>query len=666
MAMLPFQIDGPDAALADLRDWSQDLLVARLTGEGVPRALDPRAVSEALRGANDRVNGTPTVALSRRLGRALGADLLLYGEIAGTTDRLSLAATLAEAPSRAPQAKARVEGSADSLPHLVDRLTVRLLAARAARVGEDSTALASTSFPALRSYLAGRLAYRGGRIHDAEEYFGRALLLDSTFTPAALGIAAVQDNFWFWRSGDERWQADAIWKLRHRMSPAERALLEAYLGPNYPRASTLRESIAAAERAVLTARHSIEAWLTTAGYHSRYGQRIGSPDWQARSLDAARQAFAVDSTHAQTLYLLIMRAAEMEDTAAVRRFSKLHSVHNQNGTAADFVAWRAALALGDSAARAEVMGRYDRLSEVSLWRIMDAAQLIDGDALNDAERAADVLLARSEAPIGRSLALYRRARLLLNRGRPSEAARLLGEFTTGPSTWDRLDWLLEFRVYAGLYWDGDAGDAVIAVRQLEDYIERAPGNADEVDNRRTAMCALAHWRTASGDEEGARALLVSLGPIPEPTDFFRISDTTVCVATVEAMLAAGPRTAALARLESLLRDPWRDIIGVNSGLVLAVGNLVAARLHEERGGLPRALTAVRRASSSVVFLSTHRREEGRLAAAVGDDAAAIRAYRHYLDLRSQPEPRLRPEVERVRAELERLDRGRSGRSAPLQ
>jgi len=48
------------------------------------------------------------------------------------------------------------------------------------------------------------------------------------------------------------------------------------------------------------------------------------------------------------------------------------------------------------------------------------------------------------------------------------------------------------------------------------------------------------------------------------------------------------------------------------------------------------------------------REEGRLAALTGDRAGALVAYRHYLGLRSNPEPRIKPEVEQVRRELAAL------------
>jgi hypothetical protein len=48
------------------------------------------------------------------------------------------------------------------------------------------------------------------------------------------------------------------------------------------------------------------------------------------------------------------------------------------------------------------------------------------------------------------------------------------------------------------------------------------------------------------------------------------------------------------------------------------------------------------------------REEGRLAALTGDRTGAIRAYQHYLALRTDPEPSLRPQVEQVRADLGQL------------
>ena len=55
------------------------------------------------------------------------------------------------------------------------------------------------------------------------------------------------------------------------------------------------------------------------------------------------------------------------------------------------------------------------------------------------------------------------------------------------------------------------------------------------------------------------------------------------------------------------------------------------------------------------------REEGRLAAIVGEQDAAITAYRQYLALRSDPEPELVSEVAQVREELNRLPAEPRGR-----
>jgi hypothetical protein len=86
-------------------------------------------------------------------------------------------------------------------------------------------------------------------------------------------------------------------------------------------------------------------------------------------------------------------------------------------------------------------------------------------------------------------------------------------------------------------------------------------------------------------------------------------------------------------------------------------NLVVARLLESQSNLPGALAAVRRNVYGLGwrrFLSTYLREEGRLAARTGDKAGARRANRHYLALRSDPEPPLRADRDSLRAEVARF------------
>jgi len=122
---------------------------------------------------------------------------------------------------------------------------------------------------------------------------------------------------------------------------------------------------------------------------------------------------------------------------------------------------------------------------------------------------------------------------------------------------------------------------------------------------------------------------------------------------VRAMLAVRlgrPDAKALVgRADSiLLLIPPKDYFVSNF-----VSRLTMAYLFEDLGQLDRALAVFRRGTGTA-YLSTTLREEGRLAALTGDREGAIRAYVHYLELRSDPEPEVLPEVEAVRNELARL------------
>jgi len=90
-------------------------------------------------------------------------------------------------------------------------------------------------------------------------------------------------------------------------------------------------------------------------------------------------------------------------------------------------------------------------------------------------------------------------------------------------------------------------------------------------------------------------------------------------------------------------------------------NLEVAHLRERQGDLQAALAAVRRrpyAYHLTDYLAAHLREEGRLAAMTGDTTGAVGAYRHYLALRSDPEPALRPGIDALRTELAGMEGGR--------
>jgi Arc/MetJ-type ribon-helix-helix transcriptional regulator len=133
------------------------------------------------------------------------------------------------------------------------------------------------------------------------------------------------------------------------------------------------------------------------------------------------------------------------------------------------------------------------------------------------------------------------------------------------------------------------------------------------------------------------------------------ADPTLCLtllnvktATTSGATEAGP---LVARLDSLLASgPYE--FGSDWG------NLALARLYEARGDRESALRVVRRRpydwDTGPLYLSTYLREEGRLAAVVGDRAGAARAYERFLALRSGADASFQTHTDRVRNALSLL------------
>ena len=130
----------------------------------------------------------------------------------------------------------------------------------------------------------------------------------------------------------------------------------------------------------------------------------------------------------------------------------------------------------------------------------------------------------------------------------------------------------------------------------------------------------------------------------------------MCIALSDAVEAVGRRhaeaRAAVTRFDSVLT------FGPPMGALRDYAGLVLARLYAELGDQRRALAAANRRAHMQEwphYLAPQLRETARLSAAVGDTAGALRAYRHYLALRSEADPPLATEVEALRAELRRLE-----------
>jgi serine/threonine-protein kinase len=652
VAVLPFRVTGPDE-LAYLGEGMVDLLAAVLIGEGGPRAADPRSVLSAWRRAAGAEGDEVPREAAVEVARSLGAGRVLLGSIVGPPSGLVVNASLISVHDGEQQAQARAEGPLDSLTALVDQLTARLLALEAGETEQRLAALTSTSMTALRAYLDGQAAYRRGSYEQSVRHFEHALQADSTFALAALGL--VSSSLWSEGAGSGVYALAMAWPLRDRLSKGDRALLEALAGPRYPGASTTFEQLEMWDRAIEAVPERAEPWYEVGEVYFHQGSWLGFESPLERAAAHFDRALQLDSTFAAPLGHLLEISAMQGDTGAVRALAGAYLALDSVGDLTDFYRWQAAHALGDSATAARLRGRFSQFTRSSLLRIVGLSQL-HGFALEDARLAAAELAGRTGVPQQRSEWLGMLHDLAMNRGHPTRALELTHEMGIG-RRWTRIT--------DALYWGGDAAAAAEAVDELATSAD-APLDVGaeafrfwDTPIQIFDICNVEGWRLWHGETGTAQRAIdrIEIAMRKDGLDSGNLV-AEYCVAELEAILWVHQNRPdageAIRRLDSLVvAQPF-----------LRWGSLVVARLREDGGDLPGALTALRRRLNNwnfgVAFLSTYLREEGRLAALTGDTEGAIRAYRHYLALRSDPEPAVVPEVELVRAELERL-LGEAGR-----
>ncbi len=671
VAVAPFRVSGAARELGYLREGMIDLVAARLTGEGSARAADPRSVMAAWRhSAGSDADDLPEDA-ALGVARQVGAGQLLLGGVVGTPGHVSLNASLLSVSGGNSRVEARVEGPADSLPRLVDRLIAQLITEGA---GESHAldGLANTSLPALRLYLEGQAAQRRAEYADAVDRFTRALDLDSTF--ALAGLALASSASWTATPGAARRGLERAWAGRDGLSPRDRALVLAEVGPKYPATSTLAQNLQAWEQAADQAPDQPERWYELGDVYFHHGPYLGMPSSRRRAEEIFRRSVALDS-NTSALGHLVEIAVLDADTAAVRRLGNLYLARDTSGDLLGFYRWRIARGLRDEETLATLRAEYGRMPLESLWRIMNYP-VLDGGGLDDADSAAVVIQTRG----GRSSDWQRSKAYLhayyVNRGRP--AAALADTAATDDAEFGPHAALYE-RVLDALYGDGDTVSGGSAARELARMAERAPLATDARATAQSDLCVASLWRLSRGESAGASQAIARLRSHRPDDQPWAITSDTVCAVLLEAKLSAAlhsPAAAdALQRLDALVRSGpggqrsgpeiaftlssayVRSLVGISPCGFEDFANIEIARLRERQGDLRAALAAVRRRSYAYHlsdYLAPHLQEEGRLAALTGDTAGAVAAYRHYVALRSSPEPAVRPRVEAIRAELAKL------------
>jgi hypothetical protein len=666
IAVLPFRVGG-DPAVNYLRESMLDLLQARLSGGAGARTVEPRTLLAAWRRRVKSEREDLSEDASRALATELGAGRVLLGSAIATPTELTLSGSLVRVGDGTMLARETVAGAPDSIAILANRLTAALLIRDAGEAGERSAGLAAAPLDALQDYLAGRKAYRRGDYFGAMKLFGRAFARDSMFVDAAFGM--VTTNAWigtvFTTAGYDA--IPHVWRMRDRLGARDLGLFRAIpaVGPNYPGPSTYADIITHAERAANEASDSPEHWLLLGQLLTSYGAAASRLAWRDQESDALDRAVALDSSFSIALGARLYTALSVHDQPTIATLARLLESRVADGFTDDFLLWAAARSRGDSAAALRWRDRSAGLSRTDLMQKLVKLPLFAvqlGLPLDDARWAATKL--RREAAIAPERGGASLAELAL---RFAEGRTDLGDFNApyGPGWAASLiqQALIEpeYRAVAASLIAAEAGGA---------YRLSIPGGG-EVRWPPLHLCLATLLRSIGGDTSGTGAAIAGLRKFaaldPPPvaiTDWTQI-ETRVCPLVLEVLREhppnAGVRWTHLDALDSLMQRGPRAFSGTAGTSPTAFANYTIARLREAQGDLPAALAAIRRREndgfpsylwSRAVFL----RQEGRLAGLVGDTVGAMQAYDAYLQLRTDPDPPMRPQRDSVVAERAKLGR----------
>src|SRR5262249_1710315 len=159
-AILPFSVRGADAKLAYLRMGMSDLLTRELSvdSSGKPVAVGPSALGLEL---DESV--APSAASLREILRRTRAGSVVVGSVVGEPAHLVIQASLLDAQSGRALGTVSIEGGADSLATLSQRLVGELLALSEGVPRIEAGYVAASPLPALREFLAGERSAKRGR-----------------------------------------------------------------------------------------------------------------------------------------------------------------------------------------------------------------------------------------------------------------------------------------------------------------------------------------------------------------------------------------------------------------------------------------------------------------------------------------------------------------------
>lgn len=314
IAVLPFRVVGQDLEL--WREGMVDLLSTNLDGAAGFRTSDPRTLLNRWRRQVGEGLDHPDLDVALEIARSVDASYAIMGSAVDLGTGVRLSAEVYDLATGDRIGRARLEGSADSVLVLVDRLSIDLFR-EIAELGPqelpdfDVREVTTTSLPALKAYLAGEQKFRRGQWDEAAAEYSRAIEEDSTFALALTRLSRAYG----WTEGF----STRVLELSERAArhadrlPTRAALL---VRANAELDEGRRSSIETLEE--LTARYpdDVEAHHSLGEAYYHLGGRA------LHTLDEAREAFRkaieLDPSYSPAYIHLIEDAFHRRDSADVR------------------------------------------------------------------------------------------------------------------------------------------------------------------------------------------------------------------------------------------------------------------------------------------------------------------------------------------------------------
>ena len=372
LAVLPFRTAGPGLDL--WREGLVDLVSMNLDGAAGLRAVPPRTVVSQWH----REIGAGEADQERALGvaRSLGARYVLSGSIVGGGPSLRLTAELIDLAKGVTEAKAQAEGPADSVPAMVDRLTLELLRGglpdrSGGRIAPDLGGSTTRSLPALRHYLTGEQLFRGGQADPALAEYRAALAADSAFALAAYRLVVV-DAWSFSPHSVDGFPQDGLERLLRlvdRLPPREAAVTRAL--PLLQHA--LISALPPLKRLVEQYPTDAEAWFQYGDALFHLGGAAGEPREDFRQ--ALRRATELDPGLGFAYVHLAEDAFDRGDSSEVRRILTALRRADASSPKTTGIALAVAQVWGDSAERQAVHAALDTASSTAIITAKHAVDL---------------------------------------------------------------------------------------------------------------------------------------------------------------------------------------------------------------------------------------------------------------------------------------------------